>query len=267
MSEKVKDYLGIAIIIGILVFAYAAWSYVGTYSKSAEPSSFRSFSVSGEGKVVTVPDVATFTFSVVTEGGKNLSQLQKENIDKVNKAIAFVKNNKVDQKDIKTEGYNINPRYQYYECDRQVQIYSPVFEPTPCPPPEIMGYTITQTVGVKVRDFSKVGDIVAGVVENGANSVSGLSFTIDDRTKAENEARAEAISKAKEKAKAIARAGDFSVGRLLSIEEGYQPYYGYGMGGGADALSLKSAAGAPTPTIEPGSQEVKITVTLRYEIE
>ncbi len=264
MTEKVKNYLGIAIIIGILVFAYAAWSYVGTYSKSAEPSSFRSFSVSGEGKVVTVPDVAAFTFSVVTEGGKNLSQLQKENIDKTNKAIAFVKNNKVDQKDIKTEGYNITPRYQYYDCDRQVQIY-PAPESTLCPPPEIVGYTIIQTVGVKVRDFSKVGDIVAGVVENGANSVSGLTFTIDDRTKAENEARAEAISKAKEKAKAIAMAGGFNIGRLLSIEEGYQPYYGYGMGGGMESVSLKSAA--PAPTIEPGSQEVRIIVTLGYEIE
>lgn len=265
MTEKVKNYLGIAIIIGILVFAYAAWSYVGTYSKSAEPSSFRSFSVSGEGKVVTVPDVATFTFSVVTEGGRDLSKLQKENIDKTNRAIAFVKNNKVDQKDIKTEGYNINPRYQYYECNRQVQIY-PAPEPTPCPPPEIVGYTITQTVGVKVRDFSKVGDIVAGVVLNGANSVSGLTFTIDDRTKAENDAREEAISKAKDKAKAIARAGGFNIGRLLSIEEGYQPYYGMG-GGTAESVSLKSAAAAPAPTIEPGSQEVKITVTLRYEIK
>lgn len=265
MAEKVKNYLGVAIIIGILVFAYAAWSFVKTYSKLAEPSSFRSFSVSGEGKVVIVPDVATFTFSVVTEGGKNLSQLQKENIEKVNKAIAFVKNNKVDQKDIKTEGYNINPRYQYYDCNRQVQIY-PAPEPTPCPPPEIVGYSITQTVGVKVRDFSKAGEIVAGVVENGANSVSGLTFTIDDRAKAENEAREEAIAKAKEKAKAIAKAGDFKMGRLLGIEEGYQPYYGYGMGGGMESMSLKAAA-APAPTIEPGSQEVKITVTLRYEIE
>ncbi len=63
----------------------------------------------------------------------------------------------------------------------------------------------------------------------------------------------------------MAKAGGFSVGRLLSIDEsGAQPvYYAYGMGG-AD-MAMKSAA-VPAPTIEPGSQDVTVTVTLRYEI-
>ena len=137
-----------------------------------------------------------------------------------------------------------------------------------CPPAEIVGYTITQTVAVKVRDFGKIGAIVSGVVENGANSVSQLSFAIDDPDMFESEARGQAIQKAKEKAKAVAKAGGFSVGRLLSIQEGGSPIYypmyekaalDYGMGG--------AVSSAPAPTIEPGSQEVKIFVTLVYEIE
>ncbi len=80
----------------------------------------------------------------------------------------------------------------------------------------------------------------------------------------QNEARAEAIEKAKQKAKFMARAGGFSVGRLLEIQESsYLPpiYYAkeaFGRGGGD--LS------APTPVIEPGSQEVTVNVVLRYEI-
>lgn len=257
MSEKIKNYLGIAIIIVVLVFAYATISYVSTYSKSIEPSSFRSFSVSGEGKIVAIPDVAQFTFSVIDQGGLNIADLQKKNTQKTNNAIEFLKSNNIEEKDIKTQSYNLTPRYQYFSCPRDVS--------APCPPPEIVGYTVTQTVLVKIRDFNKIGNVLAGVIENGANSVSQLSFTIDDPTSLENQARTEAIAKAKEKAKLVAKAGGFSLGRLLSIEEGFVPgpIFAKGIGGdfgvGTEAL--------PPPTIEPGSQEITVNVTLKYEIE
>jgi hypothetical protein len=257
MDSKIKSYLGIALIIAVFVFALGYLSYVNSYSKSIQPSSFRSFSVTGEGKVVAIPDVAQFTFSVITQGGKNIAALQKDNTEKINKAIAFLKAQNIEAKDIKTTNYNLEPRYQYYKCNN---LESSV---EPCPPADIVGYTITQTVSVKIRDFNKIGDVLAGVIDNGANSVSELSFTIDDRTAVENQARAEAIQKARAEAEVVARAGGFSVGRLLSVEEGYTPYYAYGLGGG-DSLKVSSSVAAPT--IEPGSQEITIDVILRYEI-
>src|SRR3989344_1568907 len=264
MSNRIKDAIGVAAILGVVVFAYAAWAYVDAFSKSIQPSSFRSFSVSGEGEVVAIPDVAQFTFQVITEGRTDIADLQTQNVDKVNDAIAFVKSQGVEDKDIKTQNFSLDPRYQYYNCSPR-----PLGgEVEACPPAEIVGYTITQTVAVKVRDFAKIGSIVSGVVENGANSVSQLSFTIDNPDDDESKARAQAIEKAREKAKAVAKAGDFHVGRLLSIQEGGSPIYypmyekvalDYGMGG--------APVSAPAPTIEPGSQEVKIFVTLVYEIE
>ena len=263
MSNRIKDGIGVAVVVGVMVFAYVAWAYVDAFSKSIQPSSFRSFSVSGEGEVVAIPDVAQFTFEVITQGGTDIADLQTQNVDKTNNAIAFVKAQGVEDKDIKTQNFSLDPRYQYYNCSPR-----PLGgEVAPCPPPEIVGYTITQTVAVKVRDFSKIGTIVSGVVENGANSVSQLSFTIDDPDKAESEARTQAIQKAREKAKAVAKAGGFSVGRLLSIQEGGSPIFyssydkaaEYGLGGAVPS--------APAPTIEPGSQEVKIFVTLVYEID
>lgn len=260
MNEKMKGYLGGAAVIGMLAVSYAAVVGVRTYSQSVEPSSFRSFTVTADAKVVAVPDVAAFTASVITEGGLSLDALQTKNTEDANRVIAYVKARGVDAKDVKTEGYSVEPRYQYYGCEQG-----------PCPPPRIVGYTVRQTISVKVRDFSKAGEILSGVVSppagGGANSVSSLSFTIDDPTKVQAEARAEAIAKAKVKAKEIARAGDFSVGRLLSIEEGGYafppvPYYrteAYGMGGAGDAAKVATS-------IEPGSQDVRVTVTLRYEI-
>lgn len=256
-----KGYMWGAISIAVLVGAFSAVSYVRTYSRSVQPSSFRSFSVSAEGKVVGVPDVAEFTFQTITQGGVDLAQLTKQNVQKVNDAIDFVKSKKVDSKDIQTRGYNVEPRYQTSSCGWQ--------GPSVCPPPEIVGYSVTQTVAVKVRDFSVIGELLSGVVESGANSVSQLTFTIDDPVSLESKARAEAIERAQEKARAIAKAGGFSIGRLLSIQEDqYMPYsypnYSYmgkavdGMGGGGEVI--------PPSRVEPGSQDVTARVTLVYEI-
>ena len=81
MTEKLKNYLGWVLIISILLVAFSAWRYVSAYARSIQPASFRSFSASGEGKVVVVPDVAKFTFSVITEGDTDISKLQTSNTD------------------------------------------------------------------------------------------------------------------------------------------------------------------------------------------
>jgi len=266
MSEKIKNYLGLAGTIALIAFALSALAYVSAYSRSIEPSSFRSFSVSGEGEAVAIPDVAQFTFSVITQGGTDIPALQKQNSDASNAIIAFLKEGGVDVKDIKTQSYSVEPRYQYYDCNNVRPPYTNGTYPAaePCPPPEIVGYSIRQSVLVKVRDFDKAGELLAGTTKRGANQVSGLSFTIDDPEALQAQAREEAIKQAQEKARATAKAGGFRVGRLLSIDEGYVPYYDYGLKSEA-AYGIGGAAPA-APTIEPGSQEIKVNVTMRFEI-
>jgi len=262
-QNYIKNGLWIAVALAVLAAGYSAISYVNSYGKSIQPSSFRSFSVTGEGRVTAIPDVAEFDFKVITEGGKDIASLQASNTGKVNKAIDFVKSKGVESKDIKTITYAIEPRYQTYACGAEYLFGASSVKP--CPPAEIVGYTISQVVGVKVRDFSKVGDIMNGVVSSGVNSIGSLSFTIDDPAKAQDEARAEAIAKAKEKAEGVAKAGGFSVGRLLGIQEGYNPYARYDYGYGMAAKTMDSAT--PSPIIEPGSQEISVTVTMQYEIQ
>lgn len=267
MDTKIKNSLGAIGIIAIAILAYAGFIYARAYAQSIQPTSFRSFAVSGEGKVTAIPDIAQFNFGVVTQGGKNITEAQKQNTEKMNAIIEFIKSQGVEAKDIKTEQFSIEPRYQYYDCS--TRSYMPAtMEARPCPPPDIVGYTVTQSALVKVRDFSKIGDIMGALTQKGANSVSQLSFTIDDKVKIETEAREAAIKQAQEKAEAIAKSGDFRIGKLLSIDEsgGAIPYYAYGRG--ADMMkSVSFEAAAPVaPSIEPGSQEVQINVSLRYEI-
>ena len=127
MSEKIKNYVGVALIIGLLVFSFAAVRFVGSYRIA---SSGRSFVVTGEGKAVSVPDVAQFTFGVITQGGVNVSDSQSKNTTSVNKAIDYIKSQGIKKKDIKTQNYNITPRYQYFNCEPRIQRSG-----QPCPPP------------------------------------------------------------------------------------------------------------------------------------
>jgi len=252
MDNSLKKYLSLTIIATLLIVGISMLWFVASYSKNAQPTSFRSFIVSGQGSVNAIPDIAQFSFGVVNQGGIELTATQEENTQNVNSIIAFLKEQGVEKKDITTKNYRVDPRYQHYNCSDRNSV---------CPPSEIVGYTVSQQIQVNVRDFSILGGLLSGVVEKGANTVSQLSFTIDDPTQVENEARQEAVKKAQEKAQALAKAGGFKVGRLLSIQEGgfVSPRY--------DVVSLEAARGAPAPAIEPGSQDVEITVTLTYEIK
>jgi len=255
MNEIIKNRLGNVGVVGIIAIAVAALMYSFAYQESVDP--YTSFSVSGEGRVTAIPDIAEISATILTEGGTDLATLQKQNSDKGNAVIAFVKEKGVEAKDVKTQNYIIEPRYQYTPCSYE---YGRV-----CPPAEIVGYSIRQTVSIKVRDFNMIGEILKGVVDRGANSVSGPSFTIDDPKETQAQAREEAMADAREKAQAIAKAAGFKLGKIQYISEGGPvPYYGVGIGMGGDAIKTFEAA---PPTVEPGSQEVVVNVNIQYEIK
>lgn len=276
MDLRIKNALGVVGVIAIALVTIAAWNWVGAFSRATTAGA--TFSVTGQGKSVGVPDVAQFSFSITNEGGKDIATLQKDNTTKANAAIAFLKSSGVDAKDIETQDYNIQPRYQSYDCRPDViyqtrsvpasagGVSAEIMPVQPCPPSSIVGYTVSQTVQVKVRDFSKTGDIIAGVTAKGANSVSGLNFTTDDPTKLQNEARGKAIQNAKDQANMMAKAGGFTLGRLISVNEGgsYTPMYkSYAM----DSVSAGAPVATPAPSIEPGSQTLNAQITLTYEIQ
>jgi len=245
MDNRIKNTIGISVIIALLALVYG----VMQYGKSIE--STRSFTSQGAGKVIAIPDIAQFAFGVVTEGGTDVSSLQNENSIKANSIIEFLKAQGIESKDIKTQSYSIEPRYQYFSC--------PFDRVGVCPPAEIVGYIVQNSVYVKIRDFSKIGPILAGTVEKGANSVSQVSFTIDNILGLQQQAREEAIQKAKEEARRVAKAAGFRLGRLVSLNKG-----GFGI---LPVFQASEAKGDTTPPVlEPGSQEVTVTVTLTYEI-
>lgn len=234
--------LAVAIIV-LLLTGNALWRY----GKSVFPA--RVINVSAEGKAVVSPDVVNLSFSIVSEG-KDPEKLQNDNNAKINAAINFVKEQGIDAKDIKTAGYNLVPRYEYDEKRRTSFI---------------SGYTLTQTVLIKVRDLNRVAKILSGLPERGINQIGALSFDIDDPDKFLNKARQDAFEKALAKAKSMASQNGVRIRRVIN--------FGEFSGGFPPPIPLEAAAlgrGGPAPvvqpSIEPGSQEVKVQVNVTYEI-
>lgn len=232
--------------VGILVLVYAGFA-VKNWSSSLLP--VRTIMVNGEGETILKPNVSVVSFSVVSEG-KDVVALQNENNTKIKQAIAFVKNQRVEDKDIKTSGYNLSPRYVYNPKTGQSSID---------------GYNLTQTVTVKIRDLNNVNKILGGLPSLGINQISGPNFSIDDLENYLSEAREKAFKNAREKAEEQARFNGVRLGRVVTFSEGSRgnypgPIYLEAMGKGGDM-------GSVPPTIESGSEEVKVTVTVTFEIK
>lgn len=218
---------------------------------------YNAISVTGEGKAVSIPDIAVFSFTVSADA-KVVSDTQEQVTKKMDKILASLKELGIEEKDIRTSSYNVYPKY----------VYAPrVCTPEFCEPGRQVpdGYTASHSVSVKVRKTGDAGKALSVAGENGASNVSGVSFAIDDPEKIYDKARAEAITSAKRKAEALADELDVKLVRVVGYYDntgGVVPYYAEaGMGGD---MAVKTSASAPT--LPPGENEVKVTVTVTYEI-
>lgn len=213
----------------------------------------RTVSVSVSEKMSVKPDIARLSFSVVSEG-KNTENLVSENNAKINGALEMLKELGIPSEDIETAEYNLSPVYS-----------SPVkgeYEYVP----KIVKYSLTQTVRVKMRDFAKISQILDKLPGLGINRIGNLSFGIDDEEIYLAALRDRAFVKAKEKAVNIAEAGDIRLGKIIGVYESsgspYYPSYGKEYAG----MDMGGGTAIRAPVIEPGSEDISLTVTLTYEI-
>ncbi|MDP3962346.1 MAG: SIMPL domain-containing protein [bacterium] len=254
---KVGLAAGILLSIFLLVISVKQLKSIAYVGKDTPV--FNSITVSGTGEVISIPDIATFSFSV-TENAKNVDEAQAKATEKINKAIQALKDNGVEDRDIKTLSYNISPHYEYVNEAPTVSPY------LPRPPRQILnGYDVSQTVQVKVRDLSKAGSLFSTIGSLNVQNVNGLNFSIDDIDAVKAEARQLAIENAKEKAKSLSKQLGVRTVRVTSFYENSDeipPFYREGMGG--DMMTLKGVS--PVPEIPAGEQKVVSRVSITYEI-
>ncbi|KND50142.1 MAG: hypothetical protein AB203_04135 [Parcubacteria bacterium C7867-008] len=217
-----------------------------------------SITVSGEGKSTSIPNIAQITFTV-QETAASVKDAQDAATKRTNDSLAAMKTMGIEEKDIKTLGYNVYPQYEN-------RAMAPCYPGSACPTQsnKISGYQVSQTVQVKVRDTAKAGDVLQQLGTFGVQNISGPDFMLDDDSTVTDEARAEAIKDAREKAELLAKQLHVRLGDVISFSEGggyYPMYSGYAKGGVA-----MDAAVAPSPSLPVGENETNVTVQVTYEI-
>ena len=256
-TEEVKKILKWVWVVLIVLAIFLAVETLGAFKnlRSIDPT-FNSISVSGVGEAVSVPDIAVFSFTVSADA-KIASDAQGKVAKSMDIILTELKALGIEEKDINTTDYSLLPKYTY-----ESTICSSAF----CPPSRKVqdGYTASHNVSVKVRSTEDVGKALALAGENGATGLSSISFTVDDPDKILDEARAEAITDAKEKARLLSKELGVRLVRVVSFYDntggGPMPYYAEGLG--SDMVKTS----APAPTIPIGENKVNVSVTIVYEI-
>jgi hypothetical protein len=205
--------------------------------------------ISETGEVYAKPDLAVVNFSVIEEA-KTVAEATSKNTETMNNIIKAMKDQGVEDKDLKTISFNLYPRYEYTDDTFSKRI--------------LVGYEVSQGLEVKIRNMEKIGTIIEEGTSAGANDVSGLQFTIDNEEDLKKEARIQAIEKAKDKAQELTSQLGIKLGRVISFNENFfVPYYD-------TRVYLEKAegigGGGPAPDIQTGENTITVTITVTYEI-
>lgn len=198
------------------------------------------------GEVSRVPDIARINAGVVTQAPRATDAIQ-QNARQMNRVIAALKRAGIAERDIQTSSINLNPEYRYGENQ----------------PPVLTGYRASNEVTVRFRDIAETGAILDALVAEGANQINGPMLTIDKPEAALDEARQQALTKARARAELYARALGKQVKRILSISESgaMPPPYPIPMVARAEAVD------AAASKIVPGEQTLSISLSVAFELE
>lgn len=250
--KLMKTFYGI-LLVYLIIFVGALirnqiknFDYIGV---APVDISDRQLNISAEGTVDVVPNV-----SVVTVGNSlreaTADEARNKNNQLITDFVTKVKALGIPASDIKTESPSMYPEYNYLEDGTR----------------ELAGYSINQNVTVKVRnDVEKASQVVVLAGEAGLNTIGGVESVVDDNTDAYlDQARQEAVDKAKVKAQKLANELGVTLDGVISYNEyvpdsGYYPKY--------MAYDSMEGYGGSAPTIEPGTSQVSISVNITYKIK
>ena len=208
--------------------------------------------VSGSGEVQAAPDIARLSLGVVTQNA-DAGEASAANAQKSAALIKAIKNAGVADKDIQTTGYNISPQYDYSTR-----------KPGDNRPPQIVGYQVSNTVRVVVRKITDAGKVLDAGIKAGANDAGGISFDLNDdtRAKAQAEALTRAVADAKTKADTLGKAAGLTNLRVDSISEsssddGPRPVF-------RSMRAMSAAPGGNETPVQAGELTVSASVVMKY---
>lgn len=211
----------------------------------------RTVSVSGEGRVHVLPDMAIVHFGVVSVA-EDPVQAREQNAEASSRALNALRDLGIEERYIRMESLRLQPHREWVdEPGRYVE----------------SGYEAIRTVIVEVHDLDELPTVVARVVEEGANRLEQVTYDLDDRDPARNEALQSAVNSAREKAALVAGTLDEQLGQVIRIvEQSYdfpRPMVNLRMD-----MAESREVGAPDPdAYAPGEIEVVVNIQATFVLQ
>ena len=225
----------------------------------------RTISVSGSADVMVIPDEAVFSLAVETTN-MDVSKAKAENDSSIKKIKAIANELKIDSKYVATDFINVFPKYSYTNNGDSV----------------LKGYTVHRGLVITLKDLSKFEELLTRLLDAGANYIQNVQFKTSELRKYKDEARAQAVKAAKEKASAMAKELGQTIGKANMIQEvqediySYYPpwsssYSGTNFIGNSLSNSISNAQGAGGQNINyedfsPGQIKVSARVAVTFEL-
>lgn len=237
----------ISVVLTLLVAALVASCSPQTTSTGTQS---RTLNVTGTGTIDLEPDLARVNIGVRSEAD-NVAEALEDNNDNIQAVVQRMQDLGVAAEDIQTRNFNIYPQQNNRPMPEGEE---PSLQPA-------QTFVVENTVSVTVRDLDSLGEVLAAVVSEGANTIYGVAFDIEDRETAIEQARQMAIEDAQSNAQAIAEAADVSLGAIQSIninENGGAPIF-------REELAAEMPQGGSVP-ISGGTLTIRVSASLTYEI-
>lgn len=244
LRELKTPFFTILFIFAGLILYTAFFGAIPFSVTSTTTTKSNLFQANGTGKATAVPNTALVSLGV-TKTANTVLETQNQTNTAVNKLLGDLKNLGVEEKNIKTTNYSVFPVTDFSGGTQRTT-----------------GYTVTQNLEVKVKPIELANKVVDIATADGVNIVGGITFVLDDETqkKVEDQARGEAVQKAKDKAQSLANAAGIKLGKIIDVQESglFQPMP-------LRSLALEDKAPGQQTTLTPGENTVEVNITLSYE--
>jgi len=199
-------------------------------------------SVTGEATVSVPPDLAQIDGGVTSEA-KTAREASEANNAAMGKVLQALKGAGIEEKDVQTSRLSLQPQSA----------------PNRTGPSAISGYRASNRVTIRVRDVTKVANVIDTLVGAGANEIGGINFVVSQASKLLDEARERAVADARRKAEIYAKAAGVTLGAPLGISE---------EGNSAPVPYRRMAAGmAVSAPVAQGEETLAVTVSVSWAIK
>jgi uncharacterized protein len=206
--------------------------------------------VSASGKTALAPDIATLNLMVLREAATARDALTANNAAMA-EVLSAMKAFGIEDRDLQTSGFSINPMFVYPKADE------------PQVPPKIVGYQVQNGLAVRVRDLGKLGEVLDKAVSLGVNSGGNVAFGNDNPDEALQAARVTAMKNAVNKAKILVETAGGTLGKIVSISENFEQPYPQPIMAKAMAADMAMPESVP---VAGGENIYSVTVNVAFEI-